>query len=109
MHKFHKVRIKALKELVRRVTAITTKLDTGGIKLRFINFAEDGDFNDIRTPAEADQVISNVKFKGRRTEIGTGLENKILDPLLFAKVREGSLKRPLLITTITDGAVWINI
>lgn len=105
MRKNDRVRIIALLELVKRVTMITTKLDTTGIRLRFINFADDSEFNDIRTILDVDRAMNLVKFRGKRTEIGMGLESKILDPLLIAKVRTGTLKRPLLITTITDGAV----
>lgn len=107
MNKDGKVRVIALKELVRRVATITTTLDTSGIKLRFINFKEDGGFNDIRTVPEVDKAMKIAGFRGKRTEIGMGLESKILDPLLFAKIQAGTLRKPLLITTITDGAVWI--
>lgn len=100
----HGGRIAALKEYVRRVTKITTMLDTAGISVRFMNFAGDGGFNGIRTVGEVEDIMSRVDFGGG-TRIGTKLERKVLDPLLFAKTRSKTLKKPLLITTITDGAV----
>lgn len=100
-------RIMALYNLVSRVAKINTILNTTGIKVRCINFAGDESFNDIHTPQDVQTAMSKIGFDGRRTEIGTNLENKILNPLLFAEAQERRLKRPLLITTITDGAVWI--
>lgn len=98
-------RVTAVKDLVSRVAKITTMLDTNGIKVRFINFEGDGDYNNVRNLAEVEDMISRVPFEGY-TPIGTKLQSKILDPLLFANTRTQSLKKPLLITTITDGAVW---
>lgn len=97
-------RITALKEYVRRVTKITTALDPTGISVRFINYKHDGSFNAIRTLSEVEEAMSCVNFNGS-TCIGTVLEQKILNPLLFAKTRSGTLEKPLLITTVTDGSV----
>lgn len=100
-------RKEALREMVRRVATITTLLDPDGIKLRFINFKEDGSFNNIRTIEEVDAIFDEMYF-GKHTMIGTTMRDKILEPLFFAKIKEGSRIRPLLITTITDGEVWIE-
>lgn len=100
-------RIAALKEYVRRVTRITTMLDESGISVRFINFAGDESLNAIRTVDEVERIMSRVNFCGG-TCIGTNLQSKVLEPLLFARTRSHSLRKPLLITTITDGAVRIG-
>lgn len=113
MHKNSKARIKALKELVRRVATITTALDTPGLKLRFIDFEVDSDdsgngnsdFDDIRTVRQVTRALGRVKFRGKRTQLGMGLQRKVLEPLLFAKIESEELTRPVLVTTITDGAV----
>lgn len=112
MHKNGKARIKALKELVRRVATITTALDTPGLKLRFIDFEVDSDdsdsdgaFDDVRTVRDVTRALARVKFRGKRTQLGMGLQRKVLEPLLFAKIESGELTRPVLVTTITDGAV----
>lgn len=100
----HGDRIAALKEYVRRVTKITTMLDTTGISIRFINFERDEGFNGIHTISEVEEVMDCAGFCGG-TRLGTELERKILNPLLFAKTRNETLEKPLLITIVTDGAV----
>lgn len=114
MHKNHKARITALQELVRRVATITTSLDTPGIKLRFINFnppeACADEFDDVRSLRDVARVLGRVKFRGKRTQLGTGLLRKVLEPLVYEELAaEGGLTRPVLVTTITDGAVCVCV
>lgn len=97
-------RLAALKEYVRRVTKITTMLDSTGISVRLINFPHDTGFNGITTVGAVDNIMSRVYPSGG-TPIGTQLQRKVLQPLLFEKTRRKALKKPLLITTITDGEV----
>lgn len=99
-------RIASLKDLVGCVSKITTMLVADGIKVRFINFNGDSGFDGIRTLDQVDEIMENVGFNGY-TPIGTVLERKILNPLLLEKTQTKTLKKPLLVTIVTDGAVWI--
>lgn len=109
MHNDGGGRIEALKDLVRRVTKITTLLDTGGIKVRFMNYTGDSGYDDIRTMEDVERIMCCMEFNGRLSKIGTSMEVKILDPLVFQKTGKKRLNKPLLITTITDGEVWVPI
>lgn len=97
----------AVEKMVSRVATITTLLDPDGIKLRFINLKGDGNFNGIQTTAQVDKIFKDeyFGFNGSNSRIGTQMRRKILEPLVFAKIGEKGLTRPLLITTITDGQV----
>lgn len=98
----------AVNSMVRGVAEITTRLDPDGIKVRFFNFKGDGHLNNIQTTERVDEIFSGIEFNGLYTRIGTEMRRKILEPLLFAKIRGGCFERPLLITTITDGEVQIE-
>lgn len=98
-------RIPALKALLARVSKITTELDTDGIDIRFLNSTNDAGFNNLRTTADIQNAVAQVAFRGD-TRIGTTLRKKILEPLVYAKIRTKSLQRPVLVTIITDGEVW---
>lgn len=100
-------RIAGLKGLVSTVMKMITRLETGGIKIRFMNSTEDGDFNNLRSMEEVDQIMSRMKFDGRFTRIGKALRSKILEPMVFEKTETKSLTRPILVTIITDGRVGI--
>lgn len=101
----------AVEKMVSRVATVTTLLDPDGIKLRFINLKGDSNFNDIQTTAQASKIFRDeyFGFNGSHSRIGTQMRKKIVEPLVFAKIEEGSLTRPLLITTITDGQVRIGL
>lgn len=102
-------RITAAKKMVSRVAKVTTRLDPDGIKLRFFNFKGDGDFNNIQTEEKVKENFKKCGIEGLYSMIGTSLRSKILEPFLFAKIEKKILMRPLLITIITDGEVWIEI
>lgn len=102
-------RIEAAKELIRRVTSITTRLDPSGVRVRFFNWREDGEFNGVGTKEEVEKILDTVEFEGGSTRIGTEMRRKILEPFVYAKLRNGGLLRPLLITTVTDGEVGGSI
>jgi hypothetical protein len=100
-------RWEAQKELVKRITKITTRiLPPGeGVELRFINQPLDNCSNlkqeDLKTIFES---MSWQRYNSH-TNIGTELESKILEPLVYDKIRtNGRLNRPLLISIITDGS-----
>ncbi|KAI0882479.1 uncharacterized protein GGS22DRAFT_195754 [Annulohypoxylon maeteangense] len=90
------------KELVLRIARTTTRIlpDGEGVALRFINNETDNstslDLEGIGTS------ISSIVPKGN-TNIGTTLEERILEPLVYSRLEAKALERPLLITIITDG------
>lgn len=93
------------KDLVERITQITTEiLPKGkGVVLRFINQDVENSSNltalEIRNKLAGMSPVTN----SGHSEIGTNLKSKILKPLVYDKLRDKSLKRPLLISVITDG------
>lgn len=101
----HDRRIPALQEMVRRIAKITGLFETEGIKVRCLNSKQDGEFNNIRTLEDVEKIMSEIKFSGLYTKIGTSLWDKILKPLVFDKIDSNNLTRPLLVSIITDGEV----
>ncbi|KAF3930747.1 hypothetical protein ABW19_dt0210384 [Dactylella cylindrospora] len=93
-------RIKDLKLILEKVAFAATLFDQDGISLRFMNndFAQ----NNIRTPQQIEQVISQIQFRGL-TPMGTSLRQKVLDPLVVQPGRSNGLQKPILVITITDG------
>ncbi|ETW77755.1 hypothetical protein HETIRDRAFT_11852, partial [Heterobasidion irregulare TC 32-1] len=88
------------RELVNRIARIATKIvpDDLGVELRFINSGSSKNL----TAAEIDAAVGAVHPNGGTT-IGTELRKKILDPLVYKALPSQSLRRPLLVCTITDG------
>lgn len=92
------------KELVKRMTEITTHIlpDNEGVALRFINQNVDDASNlDL---GRIEQILKDMSWQsGGDTQIGTNLRSKILEPLVYSKIKDKALDRPLLISIITDG------
>ncbi|KAL3444258.1 hypothetical protein BJX65DRAFT_311036 [Aspergillus insuetus] len=98
-------RMDRAKLMVTRLTRLATALvpDTtisSGVHLRFIN-KDDSTANDLR---EA-EVSQRMQFTPEGwTELGTNLEKKILQPMVYDKLNSsGVLGRPLMILIVTDG------
>ncbi|KAJ8105764.1 hypothetical protein ONZ43_g7294 [Nemania bipapillata] len=91
------------KNLALRISRITTRIlpDGEGVALRFINKDSDGlqtlDFAGI------EKGIDEAAPNGD-TPIGTNLRKKILDPMIYSKIKSQTIERPLLISIITDGS-----
>ena len=97
-------RWEAQKDLVGRITKITTKIlpDGEGVALRFIN----RDVNNAANLSSEDvgKIMDPMPWQpGGDTMIGTNLRTKILQPLVYAKFGPQDLRRPLLVCIITDG------
>ncbi|KAI1642280.1 ankyrin [Daldinia loculata] len=94
-------RIKAQQHLVKRITKFATYIipDEDGVELRFINSSVSG--SRLRE-AEVETIMTNMQPTGD-TDIGTNLIAKILKPLVYDKLDNKELKRPLLVSIITDG------
>ncbi|KAE8163784.1 hypothetical protein BDV40DRAFT_299127 [Aspergillus tamarii] len=96
-------RFDRLISVVQRVARVTTKLvpDDMGIDLRFINYTESHD--NLREEEDIRHVMERIGPCGR-TLLGTGLETKILKPMIYDVLEKGErLERPVLVTIITDG------
>ncbi|GAO47192.1 hypothetical protein G7K_1402-t1 [Saitoella complicata NRRL Y-17804] len=93
-------RLDDMKMILSHVAFAASLFDDDGIQVRFFNSDIKGD--NIRSEADADKVISQVKFGGL-TPIGTQLKAKILEPLVLSRARANQLHKPVLIITITDG------
>ncbi|KAI5784977.1 hypothetical protein DFH27DRAFT_576416 [Peziza echinospora] len=103
-------RIQYLAEALKRIVSITTTYTTNndGIALRWLNQETTRQLAPMRlkTTAKVDEIIGEMSKKMRGpTRLGTMLEQKILKPALYDKIDNvnDELKRPLLITIITDG------
>jgi hypothetical protein len=94
------VRKEQLKQIIGIVATVASTFDEDGITLCLMN--NDFTRNGIRSVQEVDQIISTTRFSGM-TPLGTGLKNKVLDPLVVGPLRAGRLQKPVLVITITDG------
>ncbi|KAF8448167.1 hypothetical protein BGX38DRAFT_1190677 [Terfezia claveryi] len=101
-------RVEPLKQTLKSVAKIAIALNepnhSGGISLRFINYSQDDQMNNITSISEIEKAISKVPFDGR-TELGTQLKRKVLEPFLVDRLerQKRKLDKPILITIITDG------
>ncbi|BGP20030.1 hypothetical protein JCM10213_000588 [Rhodosporidiobolus nylandii] len=94
-------RIDDAKLVVGRVAQAASLFDTDGINVFFMNSRTVG--NGITSEAQANQLVGQIRFSGL-TPLGTALDQKILQPLLLGPARSGTLRKPLLVIAVTDGA-----
>ncbi|AEO53660.1 hypothetical protein MYCTH_2295301 [Thermothelomyces thermophilus ATCC 42464] len=89
------------RKMVKRICSVTTKLvpEGVGVDLHLINHSQD--YVDLREE-EIDKKLGAISPNGG-TKLGTNLEKKILHPFVYKPLESGGLKRPLLISIITDG------
>ncbi|KAI8633596.1 hypothetical protein F5Y19DRAFT_489058 [Xylariaceae sp. FL1651] len=87
--------------LINRIARVTTRIlpDGEGVYMRYIN--QDVPNSDSLKFEELVDVIKPLTWGGD-TPIGTNLKSKILEPLVYRKL-PNDLKRPLLVSVITDG------
>lgn len=98
--------IEELKFILGNVAFATGLFDTDGFSVRFMNSDIRGDC--IKTEKEAMDLVDRVRFEDV-TPLATSLKNKILDPLVYAADRAGTLKKPFLVIIITDGRPTDNV
>lgn len=89
--------------IISKVAGACSLFDDDGLEIRFLNSDKQG--NGIRSEADAQHFVSKVKFSGV-TPLGTSLDKKILQPMLLRPAQSRSLKKPLLVVIITDGAPY---
>ncbi|KAI1170930.1 hypothetical protein F4777DRAFT_567492 [Nemania sp. FL0916] len=90
------------KALALRITRTTTRIlpDGEGVSLQFIN--RQMDINPDRGLSSIEEGMNSTQPRGN-TEIGTTLRDRILEPLVYSKLANKTLERPLLVSIITDG------
>ncbi|EZF30500.1 hypothetical protein H101_05867 [Trichophyton interdigitale H6] len=90
-------------DIVERIASIATRIipDDEGVRVRFINRNTDIMVYK-RNLDELRQTMGSQAPYGP-TEIGTYLRNKILEPLVYQRLATNSLRRPVLVSIITDG------
>ncbi|GAA6021962.1 hypothetical protein JCM10207_002620 [Rhodosporidiobolus poonsookiae] len=94
-------RIDDAKLILSRVSFAASLFDTDGISVRFMNSKLEG--NNITNEAQANQLIGQVRFSGL-TPLGTALDQKIIQPLIVGPARAGTLRKPVVVYAVTDGA-----
>lgn len=97
-------RLAALGDTLRRIAAIANRLEPEGIKVRFINHRNDHLFDALKCADDVDELTARMPVGGP-TRIGQMLRDKIVEPMIMARAREGSLARPVIVVVITDGQV----
>lgn len=92
-----------LAETIYRILPVATRLNEAGVSLRFINYNQDREFNDLTSQPQVAKTLRMVSPAGT-TRIGTVLRHKIVKPIL-AKARANTLVSPVLVVIVTDGEV----
>ncbi len=94
-------RIEDLKVVISEIAKVVEQFDDDGIELRWFNSAKTA--NGVTDVAAVDAFFAGNAFQGT-TPMGASLKSKVLDPLFHAKVKAKTLKKPVLVFVITDGA-----
>lgn len=89
-----------LKLILSRIVDIASLFDDDGMNIRFFN--DNNVFDNIRTEQEAYNALSQVRYNGG-TPIGKSLMSKVFEPLVYAKARNNTFVKPVMIYVITDG------
>lgn len=91
------------KSIVQRISKIAQTYNSSGISIRFINFEKDDAYNNL-SHGEIDSTFASVSPDGT-TRLGTKLLEKVVIPFVIEPARKMELKKPVLISIITDGEV----
>jgi hypothetical protein len=88
-------------ELINRIARVTTRIlpEGEGVYMRYIN--QEIPNSDSLSFEDLLDVVKPLTWGGD-TPIGTNLKSKVLEPLVYSKL-PNDLKRPLLVSVITDG------
>jgi hypothetical protein len=98
-------RWKNQKDLALRIARDTTLIlpDNEGVAFHFINkITNDSPSLNLK---DIERVLDSVSPTGD-TAIGTTLRERILKPLVYDPLEAGTLRRPLLVSILTDGAPY---
>jgi len=99
-----------LKGALEKVAELNCTIDEEGLSMRFLNYPRRKEhqipwgLDSIQDVLKMRAILDTNLWKGG-TELGGMLLEKVLEPLLFEKVRQNQLNKPILISIITDGEV----
>jgi hypothetical protein len=93
-----------LEDTLQHVAKFATKLEPSGISIRFLNFSQDGEFNNLNDVEDIMQKVRAVGYDGP-TLLGQKLYFKIVLPMVFQKARQNTFTKPIIVMVITDGEV----
>jgi hypothetical protein len=91
-----------LKDTLQRVVKFATILQPEGISLRFLNYSDDGGFDDLKEESLIMSIVESVKVSNG-TPLGEKLDRKIVQPMIIDKAVAGCLEKPVIVVIITDG------
>lgn len=89
--------------ILSHVVFASQLFDADGIEVRFFNSSKI--CNNVRNEADIRALVDSNPFKGV-TNLGKEMWDKILDPLVVRPAKKGTLEKPVLVITITDGAPY---
>lgn len=92
----------ALEDTLQRVAKFATKLEPSGMSIRFLNFSQDREFNNLNDVEDLMRKVRAVDYDGP-TKLGQTLHFKIVEPMVFQKQRQNTFAKPIIVTVITDG------
>lgn len=101
-------RIDDMKLVIKRVAQAGCLFDEDGISIRFMNTvlperAPGVSIGDgVRDEAQINDILRSVKFQGL-TPLGRELRRKVIDGIVLKSLRQGPLKKPILVIVVTDG------
>ncbi|KAL8354818.1 hypothetical protein RB601_000537 [Gaeumannomyces tritici] len=101
----HENRWQTQRDLVKRIARITTRIlpEGEGVALRFINQDVSDKSSNLTFNELCNMMDSANWMKKGRTDIGTHLRSKILEPMVYKKLLQNTFTRPLLVSVVTDG------
>ena len=94
----------ALEDTLQRVAKFATKLEPSGMSIRFLNFSQDREFNNLNDVEDIMRKVRAVDYDGP-TRLGQILYFKIVVPLVFQKEGQNTFTKPIIVMVITDGEV----
>ncbi|CCX12336.1 hypothetical protein FPQ18DRAFT_342378 [Pyronema domesticum] len=110
-------RIAAQATFVRRFGRVILPMKEGSISMRFINANGNGTWDKMTNMDAMEAAVKGVPYTGY-TPIGAMLKSKILEPMLYAKLRAPAknpakgimtgLEKPLFVLVITDGWPYLE-
>ncbi|KAJ3095675.1 hypothetical protein HDU97_006608 [Phlyctochytrium planicorne] len=89
-----------IKEILTRITSLTAELLPNGYTISFINTPLVT--HNVRATVHVLDIVSKIEFL-YQTPLGTMIKQKLVEPFVLRKIREGRLERPTLFFVMTDG------
>lgn len=93
-------RFSILSEVVKTIGFWASLMDSDGVVVRFFNSNVEG--NGVSSLAEIQSLFQTVK-PSNSTPMGEELDNKIFSKVVNPYLSTGTLNRPVIVVTITDG------